>query len=100
MVVHCFCSRCGRELHRASTWKPPVRPMFEPVRPMFEEDAPVLLPIEPCEHCAPRNEGRRLAAELLRKALADAEADSGNKTRGETPKDGLEPRPQLPEEDE
>ena len=93
MVVHCFCSRCGRELHRASKWKTPVRPMFE-------EDAPVLLAIEPCEYCAPRNEGRRLAAELLRKALADAEADSGDKTRDETPKDGLEPRPQLPEEDE
>ena len=53
MVVHCFCSRCGRELHRASKWTTPVRPMFE-------EDAPVLLAIEPCEHCAPRNEGRRL----------------------------------------
>lgn len=93
MVVHCFCSRCGRELHRASTWKTPVRPMFE-------EDAPVLLAIEPCEHCSPRNEGRRLAAELLRKALADAEADSKGNSREKTPKDGLEPRPQLPEEDE
>lgn len=93
MVVHCFCSRCGRELRHATSW-------VTPIHPVFAEDSAVPLPIEPCEYCAAESEAKRRALELLRKALTSAEADSGDKTRNEAPRDGLEPRPQLPEEDE
>ena len=83
----------GRELRHATSWKTPIHPVFA-------EDSAVPLPIEPCEYCAAESEAKRRALELLRKALTSAEADSKGNSKEETPKDGLEPRPQLPEEDE